>query len=162
MPPQEMTRLTKEMIWTTGTMLAAFAIGLVLFGASLFNGRPLDVQVHDTYYVFPKTFYIISVWVTVIAATYAIRALYKRSNNRLVNIVMAAILTLILWAILPHYNWLYGYVKDAGYYFHNQGTQTDRVSEYVVTYWYLTVVITLIGLIIVTAVYKAIRPGSAK
>src|SRR5690606_34061399 len=154
----EMTRLTKEIIWILGTMFIAFIIGLLCFGDTLFNGRPLDLQIHDTYYIFPKTFYLIIIWITIILATYIIRGLYRKSNNRLVNIIITVILTLILLTILPYYNWVYGYTKDSGYYFHNQDGQTDRISDFVITHWYLTVLIGLIGLTIATIVYKTFRP----
>lgn len=73
-----MKRLLKEIFWMGGTMLIALIVGLIIFGTRLLDGNPVDVQLYDTYYVFPKPVFITVTWVILIVSTYAIRALCRR------------------------------------------------------------------------------------
>ena len=152
------TRVFKEIFWILGATLTTLIIGYILFDDKLFNGRLLDLQVHDTYYIFPKTFFLVLIGLTLLISIYLIRGLYWKSNKRFVNVVLTLILAIILYDLLHYASWLYGYVKDSGFYVYDEASQTEKISQFLLTYWYLTIINSILILTLTTTIYKTIKP----
>jgi hypothetical protein len=152
------TRLKTEFYWLLGTIAVTVIIGLLIFENSLFNGRLLDLQVHDTYFIFPKMLFLTIMFVTLLASTYLIRVIYWKVNNRVVNVTLTLVLICVLTRLLIYWNWIYAYVQDSGFYLFDERTQTERISEFTVTNWILPVFVLVTIVAIGTTGYKIMRP----
>jgi len=154
------TKLKKELYWVLGAISATVIIGLIIFGNGLFNGRLLDLQLHDKYYIFPKTLFLTAVLFILLLSTYLIRGIYWKLDNRIVNTLLAAIFTLVLVRLINYWNWIYGFVKDHGFYLFDEKTQTEMVSEFTMSHWVLTIIIPITIVTLLTTGYKIIKPRS--
>jgi hypothetical protein len=150
--------LKKELYWALGIICLTQIAGFVIFGGKLFNGRLLDLQIHDTYFIFPKYFFLAAVFIFLLVGMYLNRAIYWKLNNRVLSVLTMLILTLVLIGLINYMNWVYGYVKDSGYYLFDERSQTERISEFVMTYWILTIVIFVTVSAIMTTGYKILKP----
>jgi hypothetical protein len=154
------TRSRKELYWLLGTISLTLTIGLVIFGDKLFNGRPLDLQIHDTYFIFPKILFLTVIFICLLGGMYLNRAIYNKWDNRAVSILVAILLTFIVIRLISYSDWIYGYVKDSGYYIFDERSQTERISEFTMTHWVLTIIISVTLVTIVTTGYKILKPKS--
>lgn|GEM_PF-5331114 len=128
-----------------------------IFGRNLFNGRLLDLQLHDTYIVFPKTLFMAGVFILLLGGMYLNRRIYFKLNNRTLSILLAIILTFFLYVLISYWDWNYGYLKDSGYYLFDESSQTEKISEFLITHWVLTIVILVTSVTIATTGYKIIE-----
>lgn len=152
------TKLRRELYWIIGTILSTLIIGLLIFGDRLFNGRALDLQVHDSYFIFPKILFLTAIFIVLLLGMYLNRGIYNKLNNRVANIVLAIVLTFICFGLKRYWDWIYGYVKDSGYYMLDERSQSEMVSEFTMTHWILAIIIPMIMLTIITTGYKIVKP----
>jgi uncharacterized protein with ParB-like and HNH nuclease domain len=152
------TKLRRELQWIIGTILSTLIIGLLIFGDRLFNGRALDLQLHDTYFIFPKILLLAAIFIFLLLGTYLNRVIYNNANNKVANIVLAIFLALILFKLKKYWDWIYGYVKDSGYYMSDERSQTEKISEFTMTHWILLVIMLMTIVTLITAGYKIIKP----
>jgi hypothetical protein len=75
-------KLTRELYWLLGTVILTGLIGLWIFGDKLIDSTPIDIQLHDTYYVFPKTYLLTIVFLGLLTTTYLTRGIYFKLNNK--------------------------------------------------------------------------------
>ena len=148
------TSLNKELRWLLGTTALSAIIALGFFGKKLFNGHPLELQIHDTYYLFPKYFLLSAIFIILLISVYLNRLSYWKSNNRRMNILLFILLIIFLLPLINYASWTYGFTKDSGYYFFNERTQAERISEFTMTLWILTIVIVATFMTIVVTGYK--------
>ena len=151
------TPLKKELYWVLGTISLTLTVGLIIFGDKLFNGRLLDLQVHDSYFIFHKYLFLTAIFIFLLGGMYLNRGIFNILDNRVVSILVAIILTFILIGLISYSNWIYGHVKDSGYYSFDERSQTERISEYTMTHWVLTIMIIVTGVTIMTTGYKIVR-----
>ncbi len=150
-------KLKKELYWILGTILVTLIIGLLLFNDKLFNGRLLDLQVHDTYFVFPKMLFVTAIFTVLLVSMYLNRGIFKGLDNRALSISLILILTVILIGLINYSNWIYGYVKDSGYYLFDERTETEKISKFTMLHWVLVIFILVIVITILTTGYKIIK-----
>lgn len=149
--------MKKELYWILGTILLTLTIGVIIFGDKLFNGYLLDLQIHDTYYIFPKYFLLAAIFTFLLIVVYLNRLIYWKFTNRILNILTAVILLLLLVGLINYTNWISSYVEESGYYSLNKRTQTERIPEFTMALWILTIVIIATIVTTVTTVYKIAR-----
>jgi hypothetical protein len=152
------TRFREELYWLLGTMSLTLVIGLLFFGRNLFNGRLLDLQLHDTYIIFPKSFFMAGVFIFLLTGTYLNRGIYRKLNKRSVSILLTIILALLLFVLISYWDFNYGYLQDAGYYLFDERSQTERISDFLMTHWSLIIIILVTSVTIFTTGYKIIKP----
>jgi hypothetical protein len=152
------TKLRKEMYWILGTIMLTLTIALFIFGDKLFNGRLLDLQLHDTYFIFPKTLFVTAIFIFLLIGMYLNRGIFSKLENKAASILVTIVLLFILLGIIRYLNWIYGYVNDSGYYIFDERSQTERISEFTMTHWILTIVILATMVTIMTTGYKIIKP----
>ena len=122
------TKLRNELYWIVGTILLTLTIGLLIFGDKLFNGRLLDLQLHDTYFIFPKTLFVTAIFVFLMGSMYLNRGIYNKLENKVASVLVTIVLIFILLGLVRYWNWIYGYVKDSGYYLFDERSQTEKIS----------------------------------
>lgn len=154
------TRLRKELYWILGTISLTILIVLLIFGDKLFNGRLLELQLHDTYFIFPKFLFVTIIFILLAVGMYLNRGIYWKMNNKAIGILLTIMLVIILLRLLSYWNWIYGYVNDSGYYSFDERSQTERISEFTMTYWILTIIIMMLVVTILTMGYKILKPKS--
>src|SRR5688572_21675433 len=135
------TKLRRELYWILGTVLLTLTIGLFIFGDKLFNGRFLDLQLHDTYFIFPKTLFLTAIFIFLLGGMYFNRGIYNKLENKVVSVLGTIVLIFILLGLISYWNWIYGYVNDSGYYIFDERSQTEKISEFTMTHWVLTIII---------------------
>lgn len=135
-------------------MFLTLTIGVIIFGDKLFNGNLLDLQIHDAYYIFPKYFLLMAVFVFLLISIYLNRLIYSKSNKRAFNILTIIVLLVLLIGLINYTNWIYGYSKDHGYFTFDEKTQTERISEFTMTFWILTIMTLTTIVTIATTGYK--------
>jgi hypothetical protein len=86
-------RLTIEVFFILGVASLTLLVGLILFQNKLFDGKDLDLQLHDTYIILPKTFLLLAVFATLLVLVNLARAVYHKLNNKLVNIILGPYLS---------------------------------------------------------------------
>lgn len=89
---EEKSKVKREFYWMLGTILLTLIVGAVIFGDNMFNGYNLELQVHDTYYIFPKSLLMTAIFVFLMISTYLNRLIYRISTNRIVNVLAIMIL----------------------------------------------------------------------
>ncbi len=92
-------RLIKELYWILGTIILFILTGLILFGKALFNGRSIEIQLHDTYFVFAKSFLLTIIFIGFLTTNYLIKVLYYKGNDAILNSILVLLL-MILFVIL--------------------------------------------------------------
>lgn len=142
-------------------MLLTLTIGVIIFGDKLFNGNLLDLQIHDTYYIFRKYFLLTAIFIFLLISIYLNRLIYWKSNKRVFSILTIIVLVVFLIGLVNYTNWIYGYSKDYGYYTINEKTQTERISEFTMTFWILTIMTLTTIVTIATTGYKIARPKNS-
>ena len=70
----------KELYWTVSVALVTFVIGLLLFGTTLWDGEPTDLQLHDSYFVFSKWSSLAVVFAILLTIVYGCRAVFGRTS----------------------------------------------------------------------------------
>ena len=150
--------MRKELYWIIGTILLTLTIALFIFGAKLFNGQFLDLQLHDTYFIFPKTLFVTAIFIFLLVGMYLNRGIFNKLENKAVSILVTIVLIFILVGLFRYWNWIYGHVNDSGYYIFDKRSQTEKISEFTMTHWILTIIILVTMVTIMTTGYKIIKP----
>lgn len=99
----------KEVYWVIAIVLLALMVGFLLFGKKLWSGEPIDIQLHDTYFVFSPVhglvaiFFLLIVVVNGFRAAFGSRIIFVRI---LAGIVAVALLGLpavmMMWVYQAH------------------------------------------------------------
>jgi hypothetical protein len=86
------------------------------------------------------------------------RGIYRKLNKRSVSILLTIILALLLFVLISYWDFNYGYLQDAGYYLFDERSQTERISDFLMTHWSLIIIILVTSVTIFTTGYKIIKP----
>lgn len=100
--------LATEAVWIIVNLLLALVIAFLIFGKRLFDGIAADIQLHDTYFVFPKEHITIIIFMALLTISYLARAIYYKLNNRLINFLLMPLLIIVLLVLVLQLNSVHG------------------------------------------------------
>jgi heme/copper-type cytochrome/quinol oxidase subunit 1 len=90
--------------WLIGTLVLIILAGLLTFHKPPLSAFQLDIQVHDTYYVFRYPGLLMAIFVTTALIIYALKETSKRYSRVFPNLILLALLLaemlLIAWVII--------------------------------------------------------------
>jgi hypothetical protein len=101
-------KLLRELYWVLGTVTLTGLIGLWIFGDKIFNSTPVDIQLHDTYYVFPKTLLLALIFFFLLTTTYLTRGIYYKLDNKIINGILTVLLIIIFVGQIMYLDWVNG------------------------------------------------------
>jgi hypothetical protein len=154
-------KLTRELYWLLGTVILTGLIGLWIFGDKLIDSTPIDIQLHDTYYVFPKTYLLTIVFLGLLTTTYLTRGIYFKLNNKIINGILTVLLLIIFVGqiiYLDSVNGLESHLRVLYSREVNKEIQTDILSGFKVTKATLWILLIITGTILATTGYKTFKP----
>lgn len=67
-------KITRELPWLLGVTILSVLTSFLLLGNKFFDLSPVDIQLHDTYYVIPKLIFLLIILMVLLTFTYLIRA----------------------------------------------------------------------------------------
>jgi len=154
-------QLTIEFSIVLGVASSSFLVGLTLFQNKLFDGKNLDIQLHDTYVVLPKTFILLVIFATLLVLINLARAIYHKLNNKLVNIILGTLLVIVVTVLVLYVNWLNGYKSHMQALYSEQfeysSTEIQIEDSLTRTKNLFLIVIGLISTILLTIIIKTVR-----
>lgn len=90
----------KEVFWLAGTFLATFLVALLVFGSDLsFWNTPIDINIHDTYFVFDGAVFSLVLFVFMLFGLYLLRSVgtgFAKADVTLVFIISTVLLMVLL------------------------------------------------------------------
>lgn len=153
-------KLTKELYWLLGTAILTGLIGLWIFGDKMFDPTPVDIQLHDTYYVFPKTLLLTVICLFLLTMTYLMRVIYYKLDNRIVNGILTFLLIVALVGQIINLGWVNGLETHLRVLYSREidkEIQTSVLSSFKVTKGTLWTLIIITGTILTTTGYKTFK-----
>ncbi len=157
-------RIISEIYWVLGTVILTGAIGLWIFGDQILDSTPVDIQLHDTYYVFPKTILLTVIFIGLLTTTYLTRGIYFKLNNKIINGILTILLLIILLGQIMYLDWVNGLESHLRVLYSREmdkGIQANALSGFKVTKGTLWTLIIITGTILATTGYKTIRKKRA-
>lgn len=95
-----------ELTWILGVLLAIILLGILIFGEQVLFGDLVDIQLHDTYYVFSYWTMIIPIYMVLALFIFFIKEGIHKFNRILPNLILSLFLTgtillvaLLIWNI---------------------------------------------------------------
>jgi hypothetical protein len=154
-------KVTKELYWVFGAGLLTGIIALSIFGYRVFDPTPIDIQLHDTYFVFPKSFLLTIIFIGLLTASYITRGIYFKLDNKIINGILALLLLVIFIAQIMYLNWVDGleghlrvlYSRDM-----DKDIQTEVLSIYKITKGTLWTFVSITGSMLAATGYKTFKP----
>lgn len=153
-------KLTRELYWLLGTVILAGLVGLWIFGDKSFDPTPVDIQLHDTYYVFPKTLLLTVIFLFLLTTTYLTRVIYYKLDNRMVNGILTLLLIVALVGQIRNLGWVNGLETNLRVLYSREmdkETQKSVLSSFQVTKGTLWALIISTGVILTTTGYKTFK-----
>ena len=150
-------RLIREIYWVFGTVILTGVIGLWIFGDQILDTRPIDIQVHDTYYVFPKTILLTVIFIGLLTTTYLVRGIYFKLNNKVINGILTILLSVILVGQIMYLDWVSGLESHLRVLYSREmdkEIQANVLSGFKVTKGTLWTLIIITGTTLATTGYK--------
>lgn len=154
-------KLIKETYWILAITTLTGVIGLWIFGDKILDPTPVDIQFHDTYFVFPKTLLITVIFIVLLTATYLMRGIYFRLNNKIINSVLTLILLLLFIGQIMYLDWVNGLEGQLRILYSREmdkEIQTDILSSFKIANVTLWTLLIITGLILATTAYKTFKP----
>lgn len=153
-------KLTRELYWLLGAAILTALFGLSIFGDKILDRIPFDIQLHDTYYVFPKSLLLAVVFIGLLTTTYIVRGIFFKLNSKIVNGVLTVVTLIVFVGLIACLNWVDGfedhlrvlYSKEIG-----KEIQTDVLSSFKVAKGTLWMFLAITTTILVTAGYKTFK-----
>lgn len=83
----------KELYWIAAIAMVTFVAGLVVFGSTLWNGEPVEIQIHDAYFVFAKQSILAVIFAVLLAIVYGCRAIFGHTTDtfKVVAVMVAVV-----------------------------------------------------------------------
>jgi hypothetical protein len=153
-------KLTRELYWLLGTVILTGLIGLWIFGDKIFDSTPVDIQLHDTYYVFPKTLLLTVIFIGLLTTTYLTRGIYFKLNNKIINGILTILLLIILVGQIMYLDWVNGLESHLKVLYSREmdkEIQADVLSGFKVTKGTLWTLLIITGTILTTTGYKTFK-----
>jgi len=155
-------RLIKESYLALGTIILTVIIGLMIFGIGLFDPKPIDIQLHDTYFVFPKPFFLAIIFIGLMTTTFLVRGIYFKLNNKIINAILTLLLIIVFVGQIIYLDWVNGLETHFGIlYSREMDGQTNALAGFNVTKGTLWTLLIITGTIMITTGYKTIKPKRA-
>jgi hypothetical protein len=101
----------KELYWVAAILLSTFITGILVFGEALWDGQPVDIQLHDTYFVLTKTLFLAVVFIVLAVVVYGCRAVLS-SSGIILKIVAGILVVIVIGTLIT--------LGSAVYWLHQQ------------------------------------------
>ena len=153
-------KLLRELYWVLGTITLTGLIGLWIFGNKIFDPTPVDIQLHDTYYVFPKTVLLTTIFIGLLTTTYLTRGIYYKLNNKIINGILTVLLLIIFVGQIMYLDWVNGLESHMRVLYSREmdkEIQTEVLSGFKVTKGTLWTLLIITGTILATTGYKTFK-----
>ncbi|MEN7548706.1 hypothetical protein AAG747_12350 [Rapidithrix thailandica] len=148
-------KLLKELYWIAGGVVLTMLVGVLLFGTALFDGEPMEVQLQNTYFVFPKLLLIIILFGGLMIFTYLIRGIYFNLENRNVNMILTSIVLVLLVGLIKCLSWIQGYENLL---LEKQNASLEDIqSQFSTVKWILWGLVVFCGGIVTLSGYKIFK-----
>lgn len=154
-------KLTRELYWLLATAILTGVIGLWIFGAHIFDPTPADIQLHDSYYVFPKAFLLIAVFVALLSGAYLSRGIYFKLHNKILNGILTLLSFIVFVGLMiylysvsefeSHLRAVYSGEMD-------KNVQADVLSSFRATKGTVWTLLIITAAILMTTGYKILKP----
>ena len=90
----------REILWLVGTLLVGLVLNIVVFGINVFEASsPIDINVHDTYFIIEDWTLIFVPSILLIVVVYLIRTLVYKFKNLTANLILMISTVLLIQAI---------------------------------------------------------------
>ncbi|MCD9018456.1 hypothetical protein [Parachryseolinea silvisoli] len=101
----------KELYWAGAILLSTLITGILVFGEALWDGQPVDIQLHDTYFVLTKTLFLVVVFIVLAVVVYGCRAVLS-SSSIVLKIVAGILVVIVIGTLIT--------IGNAVYWLHQQ------------------------------------------
>jgi hypothetical protein len=127
-----------EYYWIFGTGILTHLIWRSILGDLTYNGRPLEIQDHDTYFIVPKLLLVALTFLVILFFMYLLRWVHKRTINKW-SIMVILSLTTVMFVFL-FFNWLTSLetIQTLGRTLYSETKETDRVQMTLISHATLT------------------------
>lgn len=152
--------LQRELYWLLGGVGLTGMIGLWIFGGKILDGIPVDIQLHDTYYVFTKSHVLTVILLLLLTTTYLTRVIYYKLNNKIVNGILTFLLLIALVVQLINLNWVIGLEAHARILYSremDEEVQMKVIAGFKIIKGIVWALLIITGTLLTTAVYKTFK-----
>lgn len=87
--------IKKEWLWLLGTLILTLGLFL-LFASEALSGKPIDLPLYDTYFVFHPLSMVLNLWLTIALVVFMVRCFWYKLGNLPTNIASIILLGLAL------------------------------------------------------------------
>lgn len=153
-------KLIRELYWVLGTLTLTAVIGLWIFDDKIFDSTPVDIQLHDTYYVFPKTLLLTMIFIGLLTTTYLTKGIYFKLNNKIINGILTLLLIMVFVGQVMYLDWVNGLESHLRVLYSREmdkEIQSDVLSGFKVTKGTLWALLIITGTILATTGYKTFK-----
>lgn len=154
-------KLISELYWVFGATILTVAIGLWIFGSKIFDSTPVDIQLHDTYYVFPKILLFIIIFIGFLTIAHLMRGIYFKLHNKIINGILTLLLMIVFIGLVMYINMVNGYENHLSVLYSREidiEVKADVLSQFRVPKTILWTLIIGTAIILVTTGYKTFKP----
>lgn len=154
-------KLIREIYWVLGIVIFTGLIGFWIFGKAIFDSTQVDIQLHDTYYVFSKTLLLIAIFITLLTSAYLTRGIYFKLNNKIVNGILTILLLIILVGQIINLDWVNGLEYHLSVLYSREmdkEIQAGVLSDFRVTKGILWTLLLITLTMLATITYKTVKP----
>jgi len=87
----------KEIFWLIGTAIFALIIIFLIFDLdSLSPGSTMDINIHDTYFIMPTSYFVVLLLILIFFGVYLIRMLRRNFKNKSANVIFLIVNILLV------------------------------------------------------------------
>jgi hypothetical protein len=158
-------KLTIELYWLLGTVVLTGLFGLWIFGDKIFDPKPVDIQLHDTYFVFPKLLLLAVILLLLLTTIYLVRVIHYKLDNRIINGVLTFLLVIALVGQIINLGWVNGLETHLRVLYSREmdkEIQANVLSSFMVTKGTLWTLIIITATILTTTGYKTFKTKRAE
>ena len=143
----------KEILVVSGIVMLSFGIGLSFFGSHLWNGKPLEIQDHDTYYIVPKSAFLVLVFILLSLIVFLGRWISTLSITRNIAIVVCCAIGIMLLGLFHYCLVRLSLVNDLYPLIHSDSFR-DRIDWSLLQSMTAIIVISVLSVINVVILFK--------
>jgi heme/copper-type cytochrome/quinol oxidase subunit 1 len=128
------SKVVIQLCWFLAATIVSGIIAYIVFGDGIFNGEPVDIQLHDTYFVFSKSNALIIMSIVVFTSTYFIKWIYFKVNDIMIIVILMFMIAFVSGGLIIYLNNLVGFREqfdDTLYYLGNKNNAVQPEVDFI-------------------------------
>ena len=155
-----MKRLRTEVFWLIGMFILAYWVLYSMLGKSLSNGRVLEIQKHDSYYIVPKSLLIILTFVLLSVLMYVLRWFHFLRIEKRMVVTILSLATIVLGVLFLQWLNELGFVRQLDEVTYMKQNETDRIQMTLLSHIVFTIAVGFVVLLDMALVLKIVSVRS--